>query len=97
MDNIIFKAFIPEIFLSITILFQLLFNVKKVTSFRYNFPLIDKEIFFQVYYILILTLTLLFNLKIEGIFSNYLFLYDGAASYIKIIFIFLVLFILIFI
>ena len=97
MDNIILKAFIPEIFLSITLLFQLLYNVKKITAFKYNFPLIEKEIFFQSYFILVLTLTLLFNIKIEGIFSNFLFLFDTAASYIKILFILSVLFILLFI
>lgn len=97
MDNLILKAFIPEIFLSITLLLQLLYNTKKVTAFKYNFPLLDKEIFFQLYYILILTLTLLFNIKIEGIFSSFLFLNDLAASYIKIIFTFSVLLLLIFI
>jgi NADH-quinone oxidoreductase subunit N len=97
MDNLLLKSFVPEIFLSITLLLQLLYNVKKVTALKYNFPLIDKEIFFQIYFILFLTLTLLFNIKIEGIFSNFLFLNDLASSYIKIIFIFSVLFILIFI
>lgn len=97
MDNLLLKAFVPEFFLSITLLLQLLFNIKKITTFKYNFPLLDKEIFFQTYYILMLTLTLLFNIKIEGIFSNFIFLNDLASSYIKIIFILSVLLILIFI
>ena len=97
MDNLILKAFIPEMFLSFALLLQLLYNIKKVTAFKFNFPLIDREIFFQFYFILILVLTLLFNVKIEGIFSNFLFLNDSAASYIKIIFIFSALLILIFI
>jgi len=97
MDNLIFKAFIPEIFLSFALLSQLLYNVKKITTFKYNFPLMDKEILFQFYFILFIILTLLLNVNIEGIFSNLLLINDLAASQIKIIFIVSVIFIFIFI
>jgi hypothetical protein len=97
MDNLIFKAFIPEIFLSFSLLIQLIYNIKKTTTFKENFPLMDKEIFFQFYFILMLVLTLLLNIQIEGILSNFLFVQDTAALYLKILFIFSILLILIFI
>lgn len=97
MDNLIFKAFIPEIFLSFSLLIQLIYNIKKTTAFKENFPLMDKEIFFQFYFILMLVLTLLLNIQIEGILSNFLFVQDTAALYLKILFIFSILLILIFI
>ena len=36
MDNLIFKAFIPELFLSFALLAQLLYNIKKTTTFKYK-------------------------------------------------------------
>jgi len=97
MDNLLLKAFLPEIFLSFSLLSQLLYNITKITFPKYNFSLIDKKIFFQFYYILFIVLTLLFNIKIEGIFTNFLFINDLASSYIKIIFIFSIILIFIFI
>jgi 1-acyl-sn-glycerol-3-phosphate acyltransferase len=88
MDNLILKSFIPEIFLSIAILIQLLCNTNLVVNFKYNFPLIEKELFFQIYFILIIVLALLLKIRIEGIASNLLFINDLAASQIKIIFVF---------
>lgn len=97
MDNLIFKAFIPELFLSFALLAQLLYNIKKTTTFKYNFPLMDKEIFFQFYFVLFIILTLLLNVNIEGIFSNFLLINDLAASQIKIIFIISIILIFVFI
>jgi NADH-quinone oxidoreductase subunit N len=97
MDNLIFKAFIPEIFLSVALLMQLLYNIKKITTFKYNFPLIDREILFQFYFILFIIFTLLLNVSIEGIVSNLLLINDLAASKIKIVFIASVALIFIFI
>jgi hypothetical protein len=74
MDSLIFKLFIPEIFLSLCILFQLLINSYIITNLKNNFPLLNKESFYQVIYILICLLALLFNSQIEGGFSNFLFL-----------------------
>lgn len=87
MDNLILKSFIPEIFLSLAILIQLLCNTNLVVNFKYNFPLIEKELFFQIYFILLIVLALLSKIKIEAITANLLFINDLAGSQIKIIFI----------
>jgi len=52
MDSVILKSFIPEIFLSIAILFQLIFNSRLVNNVNFNFPLIGREVFWQTYFIL---------------------------------------------
>ena len=88
MDNLIFKSFIPEFFLATSILFQLLCNNTITIRYKYNFPLIEKELFTQASFILVIVLLLLFKLQIEGVFFNSLFINDIAALNIKIIFIF---------
>ena len=85
MDIILFKSFIPESFLSISILFQLIFNVKLINNFKYNFPVVDKEVFYQTIFILISLFFLYTNLKIEGFFSNFLFINDESTRIVKIL------------
>lgn len=85
MDSIVLKSFIPETFLSVSILFQLLFNIRVVNNLKYNFPIIDKEIVTQTFFILGCILLLLINLKIEGFFSNFLFVNDEASRCAKIV------------
>ncbi len=91
MDNLILKSFFPELFLSIAILFQLLYNTNKSINVKYNFIFLDKEILSQIYFILFITILLLLNINIEGSFSNFLLINDLAAIKIKIIFIVTVL------
>jgi len=88
MDAIILKSFFPEIFLSLSILFQLMFNARIINNLQYNFPLINKEIFWQTFFILFCLFCLLTNLKIEGFFSNFLLLNDESGRIVKILFIF---------
>jgi proton-translocating NADH-quinone oxidoreductase chain N len=97
MDAIILKSFIPEIFLSLSILFQLVFNVRLINHLKFNFPIIDKEIFIQTLFIIVSLFFLLLNLKIEGFFSNFLFFNDYGTKIIKIIFVLISFFALIFI
>lgn len=85
MDIIILKSFIPEIFLSLAILFQLVFNIKLINNLKYNFPIIDKETFSQTMFILFCLLLLFTHLKIEGFFSNFLFVNDESTRCIKIL------------
>ena len=85
MDAIILKSFIPEIFFSLCILLQLVFNARLVNNLNYNFPIIDKEIFNQTLFILLSLFLLFSNLKIEGFFSNLLFLNDSGVVMIKLI------------
>jgi len=95
MDAIILKSFLPEIFLSVAIFFQLLFNVRLRTKLNFNFPVIDQELFTQTFFILFCLVMLLCNLKIEGSFSNFLFLNDEGSRCIKILFIFSCLLVLV--
>ena len=76
MDNLIIKSFLPEIFFSLAILFQLVFNAKLINNVKFNFPVIDKEIFTQTFFILFSVFLLLINLKIESSFSNFIFIND---------------------
>jgi NADH-quinone oxidoreductase subunit N len=88
MDLIVLKSFFPEIFLSLCILFQLVFNSYLITDLKYNFPIIDKEIFWQTIFFLFCLLLLFDNSKIEGFFSNFLFSNDSGSQYVKILFVF---------
>jgi len=87
MDAVILKSFFPEIFLSLSILFQLIFNARIINNLNLNFPVLEKELFAQVFFILFCSLLMLLNLKIEGFFSNFLFLNDSGARLLKIIFV----------
>lgn len=94
MDLITLQTFVPEIFLSICILFQLVFNSILVTNIKYNFPILNKEVFAQTFFILFCLLLLLLNLKVEAHFSNFLFINDLGTCYTKILFVFSCLFFL---
>jgi proton-translocating NADH-quinone oxidoreductase chain N len=85
MDIIILKSFIPESFLSISILFQLIFNVRVINNLKYNFPVIDKEVFYQTIFIIGCLFLLYTNLKIEGFNSNFLFINDESTRVVKIL------------
>lgn len=94
MDIIILKSFLPEFFLSMAILFQLIYNIKIINIFKYNFPVIDKEVFYQTFFILVSLLFIYSNLKIEGFFSNFLFINDESTRVVKIVMLLTCLFIL---
>jgi NADH-quinone oxidoreductase subunit N len=94
MDTIILKSFIPEIFFSICILLQLIFNVKLVNNLNFNYPIIIKEAFIQTFFILFCTFLLLSNLKIEGFFSNFILLNDNGGTLIKMVIILSCLFVI---
>lgn len=85
MDIIILKSFIPESFLSIAILFQLVFNIKVINNLKYNFPIIDREVFYQTLFIIVSLVFIYSNLKIEGFFSNFLFSNDESTRIVKIL------------
>jgi NADH-quinone oxidoreductase subunit N len=95
MDAIILKSFIPEIFFSMCILFQLIFNVKLINNLSFNFPIVIKEAFIQTIFILFCVFLLLSNLKIEGFFSNFILLNDSGGNVIKMMIVFSCLFILV--
>ena len=88
MDSIFLKSFIPEIFLSLSILGQLVFNSRLINDLKFNYPLIDKEVFWQTFFILFCLLSLLLNLKIDTFVSTFLFLNDESGRLVKILFVF---------
>lgn len=92
MDAIILKSFIPEIFLSISILCQLIFNIKLINVPKYNYPIIDREVFYQTLFILVCLFFLYSNLKIEGFFSNFLFINDESSKILKMLTLFVCFF-----
>lgn len=92
MDILLLKSFLPEIFLSISTLVILVFNAIIITDIRYNFPLLNKEIFSQLTFILLLVALLVYNSQIEGIFFNSLFCNDYSTKSMKFILIFILLF-----
>ena len=83
----LFSSFIPELFLSFCILFQLVFNIYQITKLNNNFPLIEKEVFSQTSFILVSLLLLYFNFQIEFYFSNFIFVSDLSSRSIKIFFV----------
>ena len=84
MDSLILKIFIPEIFLSFSILFQLFLNVCIINKLSNNFPLLSKEIFFQCFFIFFCLYGLILNTQIEGYFHNFLFSIDLSVKLNKL-------------
>lgn len=87
MDTLILKAFLPETFFSLALLFQLIVNTRTVNNLKYNFPLIEKEVFYQNLFILFLLIIFFNDLKIEGYLGTHLLYTNVTISLIKIIFV----------
>jgi proton-translocating NADH-quinone oxidoreductase chain N len=85
MDSVVLKSFIPEIFLSLCILFQLFLNAVLINNITYNYPIINKEIFFQTLFLLFCLTLLFFNNKMEGFFFNFLLINDFSSKILKIL------------
>jgi NADH-quinone oxidoreductase subunit N len=92
MDSIILKSFIPEIFISLSLLLQLFLNAFIINKTEKNFPIINKEIFIQISFIFICLIFLLFNNKIEGYFYNFLLLNDFSTKIVKILLLIIIFF-----
>ena len=84
MDIFIFKGFWPELFLCLSVIFLLLFNSQLINSLKFQFPVLENEIFYQVYIILFYVLLLLLNNNILGYDSEIFFLTDLTAQSLKI-------------
>jgi len=85
MDNLLFKSFCLETFLSFSILFLLIYNVVFLMKKENNVPLIDSELISQISFILIACTLILLNTNFYGSLSNNLFFNDLSTIYIKII------------
>lgn len=91
MTPTIFKSYFPEIFFSFFILFQLVFNSYLISNRRYNYPILSKEMYSQTLFVLVALIVLLWNLNIECIFNNFLFVNDEGGRLAKLYFLFICL------
>ena len=94
MDGITLKSFVPEIFLSLTILLNLILNIILINNLRFNYPLINREIFIQCFFILICLFFLVLNNKIEGYLFNFLFVNNLSIKIVKLLLILISIFLL---
>ena len=84
MDATTLKIFVPEIFLSFFLLFQIFLNVCIITNFKNNYPLINTENLAQCFFVLFCTLYLCLNDSIEAYFFNFLFNQGLSVFYVKV-------------
>jgi len=85
MDDSILKSFILEIFLSLSILILLVLNIRFVNTLSFNFPIINKEVTAQLFFLLCCLLLVAFNLKFFGMLENPLFCNTIGTSSFKIL------------
>ena len=85
MESIILFSFIPEIYLSISILIFLLYNITILNTSKANFAVFKFEIFSQVIAILIFLFLLLVYVKIEGFTYNSSFIVDSTNINLKVV------------
>jgi NADH-quinone oxidoreductase subunit N len=84
MDLNFLKSFTPEVFLSISILANLIFNARLINDLKFNFPLINAEILFQVLVILLNLAFIYYYQEIEGYLINFLFINNKSIFLPKI-------------
>ena len=84
MHSVLIKAFCPEIFLSLSVLSQCLFNVGLIRLKKLNFPVLSIELFSQCIFILSCLFLLLFNQKIILFIPNFFFLFDNISLNTKL-------------
>jgi proton-translocating NADH-quinone oxidoreductase chain N len=89
MDSLFIKSFVPEIFFSVCILIFLFLNAYIINNIKYNYPIITKELISQSFFSFLILFLLLLNNKIEGFFSNFIFLNDYSNTIIKVLIIFI--------
>lgn len=91
------QTFYPEIFIASCLLQQLIFNSTLILDKKTYSPLINKEVFSQIFFIFLCIIVYLNSLKLEGTFLISIFFNDLSNIYLKtilsFIFIFLVFFI----
>ena len=83
MHIFIYKAFWPELFLSLSLLLLLLFNSRIIHLGQYHFPILNKEIFIQTFLILFLLIFLIFNTNIFGFDVANFFISNLTTKHLK--------------
>jgi NADH-quinone oxidoreductase subunit N len=87
-----FKPFLPEIFLSLSILSLLLFDSHLVNTLKFHFPLLENEILFQCKIIIIFVFLLCWNNSLEGVDPSLLFIWDKSSTFVKLLFLIIIFF-----
>ena len=85
MEFITLFSFTPEIYLSLSILIFLLFNIMVLNTSTFNYPVLKLEIFSQVITILVCLFLLLLCVKIEGFAYNSSFIIDITNINLKLV------------
>jgi len=85
MDDSILKSFILEIFLSLSVLFLLIFNVRFINILNFNYPILDKEINGQLLFLLCCSFSIEFYTQAFGNLENFLFVNSFGASTFKML------------
>lgn len=85
MDALFIKAFYPEIFLSLFILCQLVFNVKVINNIYNNYPLFNIEVLWQGIFVLFCLFILELNQILDINTTKIFFISDICTQTIKII------------
>ena len=83
MEFIILFSFIPEIYLSISILIFLFYNITILNTSKVNFAVLKFELFSQVIAILVFLFLLLLSVKIEGFTYHSSFIIDSTNINLK--------------
>jgi len=89
MDALFIKAFYPEIFLSLSILYQLIVNSKIINSIHNKYPIINIEILWQGIFILLCLFFLELNQSLDIQTFRILFISDICTQTIKIFLVFI--------
>jgi len=85
MDDSVLKSFTLEIFFSVCIISLLVLNVRFTNVLAFNFPIINKEVIVQIFFLLICSLVIAYNSRIFGALENFLFLNTSGTSIFKIL------------
>ena len=89
MDALFIKAFYPEIFLSLSILYQLIVNSKIINNIHNKYPIINIEILWQGIFILLCLFFLELNQSLDIQTFRILFISDICTQTIKIFLVFI--------
>jgi NADH-quinone oxidoreductase subunit N len=92
LDIFIFKAFWPELFLSLFLIKLLVLDSHIINRLNFNFPILNNEIFIQIFISLFFVFLLITNNYIFGFDFNYFFITDLSSKILKIFFIIFCLF-----
>ena len=89
MDALFIKAFYPEIFLSLSILYQLIVNSRVINTIHNKYPIINIEILWQGVFILLCLFFLELNQSLNIQTFRILFISDICTQTIKIFLVFI--------